>query len=393
MRRAFWFSIRLQAGWFLTALSAEGRRLVPLRPYRILILLLFPLFLLFQSLHWIGFLFDEILFRGYRKTRVKEPLFITGIPRSGTTFVHRTLASDTNTFTSFKTWEALFAPSITQRKIIHALSRIDNWIGGPIHALLRFLTKRLFGGLDHIHPVNLDAPEEDYLSLLPVGGCFIMVLLFPASISTWQLGRFQEMPKKDRQTLVHFYKSMIKKHLYLSDPTQYFLSKNAAFASWIPDLRRTFPDARFIACIRNPDSALSSQLSSLRSGIAFFGTAPAADFFSYQFQTVFAHSYRVLAEQKQSFLPDRLAIIEQSQLKENAPHILSQAMTRLCIPISDTLKTHLGSLPTEPAESKHKHTPLTDAHGPDEYSPLMDRLYVDIMEGSHLIHLNTGHGN
>jgi hypothetical protein len=48
------------------------------------------------------------------------------------------------------------------------------------------------------------------------------------------------------------------------------LSKNAAFAPLAGSLRDTFPDARFLVCLRTPTETLPSQLSSVESGVRLF---------------------------------------------------------------------------------------------------------------------------
>ena len=205
MKRAIWLSIRLHLTWLAEAFGKRGRQLAPLTLRRIGILLfIIPAGIALQIIHWIGFFLDELFFRSYRDVGIKEPLFITGIPRSGTTFVHRTLSRDTAQFTTFRTWEAILAPSITERKVIQAISWCDKRIGRPLHRLLDHWTRKLTGGFADIHEVGLKSPEEDYLTLLPVGGCFIMVLAFPASRNIWQLGRFQEIPDDQRATSIIF---------------------------------------------------------------------------------------------------------------------------------------------------------------------------------------------
>ncbi|MEX0323606.1 MAG: sulfotransferase [Puniceicoccaceae bacterium] len=387
MTRAFWLSIRLHLTWLAEALGKRGRQLAPLTLRRILILLIFvPAGLLLQLVHWIGFLLDELFFRDYHEVEIKEPLIITGIPRSGTTFIHRTLSRDSGQFTTFRTWEAILAPSITERKVLQAISLCDEQVGRPLHRFLDYLTEKLTGGFADIHEVGLKAPEEDYLTLLPVGGCFIMVLAFPASRSIWQLGRFHEIPDEHRATLVSFYQACLKKHLYCAGPGKRLLSKNAAFGSWLTELRQTFPDARYIFCIRAPSKALSSQLSSLRSGLEFFGTMPAADVVSLELQTVFAHVYRILLDETHSFLIDRLAIIDQSQLKEETSALLESSLRQLCIPISDELKTILIEAGEESQKHKsgHQHVPLVAKTGPTEFNSLVNDIYEEILRHPYL---------
>ena len=382
MRNAFLLSIRLHLLWFFEAFESRGRFLAPVGLRRLLLLLvLYPLFLFLQLLHWIGFLLDELFFRDYREVEIKEPLFVIGVPRSGTTFVHRAISADQDQFTTMETWEALLAPSITGRKLVRALSRLDRKAGGPLHKLLDALTERLTGSFNHIHAVGLHAPEEDYLSLLPAAGCFILVLAFPASRSLWQLGRFQELPDDQRAILVGFYKRCLQKHLYCAPPGRRLLSKNAAFGSWLPDLRFAFPDARYLFCIREPRSSLSSQLSSIRSGLEFFGTTRAADTYSLEFQTVFAHIYRILLDEKQSFLVDRLAIIDQGRLRQDTANVLEQSLRQVCVPLTDSLRQAIAAAAEagEEAGSGHAHSPLTAKSGPDEFNSLVRHIYEDIL--------------
>lgn len=386
MRRAFLLSVRLHFTWFFESFGKRGRELAPLGLRRLLLLLvLFPLYLLIQGVHWLGFLADEIFFRKYRRIVVKDPLFVTGIPRSGTTFIHRTLARDTGQFTTFTTWEAVLAPSICERKIVHAVAIIDSAVGRPLHRLIRALTRRLTGKFDHIHSVALTAPEEDYLALLPAGGCFILILAFPASQSLWTLGRFHEAPDEHREVMVGFYKACLQKHLYVAGPGKRLLSKNAAFASWLPDLRTTFPDGRYLMCIREPRAALSSQLSSLRPGVEFFGTLPASEILTLEFQTVFAHAYRILQEEKNSFLVDHLAVIDQRNLKADTRGVLKSSLRQLAVPYTPELEKAVEEAHQSSREhqSSHQHTPLSGKSGPAEFGSMVLKIYEDILHNPH----------
>lgn len=383
MRSAFLLSIRLSAAWYVEAFGSLGRFAAPLRARRLAVLLIgFPLFGLFQTVHWIGFLIDEILFRGYRKVPVRNPLFITGVPRSGTTFLHRTLSRDSSQFRTFQTWEAVLAPSITERKLLRLLSRLDRFLGRPLQRLVEGLTRRLAGGLDDIHKVDLTAPEEDYLTLLPASGCFILSLAFPSSPSVWLLARFQDMPEERRAVLVRFYHRCLQKHLYVHGTQCRLLSKNAAFASWVPDLRQVFPDARFLFCIREPQSVLSSQLSSVRSGMRLFDTEPALDTFSLEFQTVLAHAYRVLRDEMRSFLPDHLAILDQADLKGHTGELLTIALKRLCVDLTPDLVAAITEADALSRQyvSRHHHAPVRAKSGPQEFQTCVQPLYEEMIQ-------------
>ena len=74
----------------LTSPRHDGRRLTGF----LLVLGAIPLLVAVQLLHWLTFLLDEIFYRGYRDVPVRQPLFVLGPPRTGTTHLHRVLSED-----------------------------------------------------------------------------------------------------------------------------------------------------------------------------------------------------------------------------------------------------------------------------------------------------------
>ncbi|MEM8867667.1 MAG: sulfotransferase, partial [Verrucomicrobiota bacterium] len=321
---------------------------------RVLFLLIaFPVFCKLQLLHWLCFIFDAIFFPGYRKVRIERPLFISGIPRSGTTFVHRSLAHDER-FTSFTTWEAILAPSIIQRKLIRALARLDRALGAPVTQFIQVATRKLAGDFNNIHKVGLDAAEEDYLSLLPIGGCFILLLAFPFATELRQLANFDQAPAARRERLLRAYQRLIQKHLYCAAPGSVFLSKNAAFASWVPALQSQFADARFILCVREPASALSSQLSSIQSAGSLFGTDPASAQSAQTFAELFAHNYTLLTEVCCHARPEKLALIDQGDLKQDSAAMLRACLAQLQIEPTQSMEAAFDQIPTQ-NQASHLH--------------------------------------
>ena len=95
---------------------------------RIAFLALFYLIWVPGSLvHWFCFWLDDIFFPAHKTQPIEKPLFILGNLRSGSTFLHRLLSRDSETFTSLTTWDpasikniwavsciASFSPSIAR---------------------------------------------------------------------------------------------------------------------------------------------------------------------------------------------------------------------------------------------------------------------------------------
>jgi hypothetical protein len=240
----------------------------------LLLLFLVPLFLIIQSVHWIGFFLDAVLFPGYRKVEIREPLFIVGLPRSGTTFLHRVFSRDAERFTTTRLWELLFAPSITERKILGGFGALNRALGRPLSKLGKWGERRGLAWLDVIHEVSLDDPEEDYFLLLPVFACFLLVVPFPYHDAVWSLARFDLLPAAERRRILGFYKAAVQRHLYVAGPDKQLLSKNPSFTPFLESLKEAFPDARFLCCVREPTEVVPSLLSSIRTGADLFGYDP-----------------------------------------------------------------------------------------------------------------------
>jgi len=238
----------------------------------LLVLLALPLFLLWQLLHWIGLAIDELLFRGYRRIEITEPLFIVGPPRTGTTHLHHVLSADSR-YTSFRTWECLFGLSVSARYLILGCGRLHRALGSPFEWLGKKLRTRMFASMEDIHPIRLDDPEEDFLALMPIMACFLMLVPLPSARWLLSIARCDtELSRRDQQRLMKYYRRAIQKHLYVfGGEEKRFLSKNASFPGSVGALLREFPDAKLIATVRDPLSVVPSQLSSLRPALELCG--------------------------------------------------------------------------------------------------------------------------
>jgi hypothetical protein len=383
-------SLRLYFRWFCQAFTPAGRTAAPLNARRLVILLLgFPLFLLLQLCHWAFLALDNLFFPQYRQVTLTRPLFILGMPRSGTTFLHRTLALDRRQFTTFTTWETLLAPSLTQRHLIRGLAGLDKRLGAPVQRTLKMFTRQATRDLSGVHAVGLKAPEEDYLALLPAAACFILVLAFPWAPELWNLQRFhRQMPSAERRRLLAFYKSLLQRHLAFHGSQKTLLSKNAAFGSWLADLRHTFPDARFLVCVREPLTAFSSQLSSLEGGRDLFHADPQDTLFPPNFATIFEETYADLRDKVQNDPAGHHAVIDQQALKTHGLTLVPAALNRLGYALSDTplaelQRTHHA--PDEPGTG-HSHAPRDYNISSASFSETVHQAYAVLQQAQTFKH-------
>lgn len=275
---------------------------------RIVIMLCFwPLFLLVQSINGVALALDYLLFPAFRYVNVTAPVFVVGVPRSGTTFLHRLLAKDTR-FTTTALWELVFAPSITQRYFWYALGYLDGKLGSPGRRVLMFVEKHLLGGLDGIHSTGLFDPEEDYLALMPYWGCFLLVLVVP-SAELWDLGRLdQKGREEEKQRLMKAYQRFVQRHLFFHGQDRVLLSKNPSFTHWLQTLADYFPDAQFIACVRTPTESVPSQINSILIGARIFDGRDTQAYWKQQFLSMLQAYYQHIARVGDILPPQRWAL-------------------------------------------------------------------------------------
>jgi hypothetical protein len=232
-------------------------------------------YVILELIHWIGLLLDEILFPGYKQVEIRQPVFILGVPRSGTTFLHRVMAQDEKRFTCMKLWEVLFAPSIVEKKLFLALGAIDRALGEPGKRFLAAMEKRRFRELSKMHPLSLFEPEEDDPILIHIFSSVFLFSALPFPDLFRPLVRFDsELSEKDQKRIMSFYCACLKRHLYVFGKKRRFLSKNPAFSPKVEALKRNFPDCKIVCTIRDPVHVVPSLDSLLSRFYGFFCDPP-----------------------------------------------------------------------------------------------------------------------
>lgn len=213
-----------------------------------------------QLIHRLFFLLDDIFFPAHKTQVIERPLFILGNLRSGSTFLHRLLSRDSETFTSLTTWDIYLTPSVTQKKITQIIARLDNQLGGYLHRALHAFDSATLGKLK-IHQISFFQPEEDENILLHIWDSFWVSFLFPFMDELPNYRHFDEaLSPKHKKRIMAFYKSMLQRHMYATGK-KYFVAKNPAFSPKIETLLEFFPDARIIYLARNPLDMLPSTIS------------------------------------------------------------------------------------------------------------------------------------
>ncbi|MGB2955995.1 MAG: sulfotransferase [Anaerolineales bacterium] len=274
-----------------------------------ILLLSLVIYLPAEFLIWSGLTLDEIFYPTYREIEIKQPVFIIGNPRSGTTFLQRLLAMDSYSFTSMRTWEIFGAPSILMRKVFHFAVKIGRAIGVSISRRIKRL-ESLWQESDAIHRLAIRAPEEDENLLIHI---FSTMKIWSFAAMTDEVYPYiyhdEKISPEEKERIMDFYESCIQRHLFNNGGVEkHYLSKNPNFSPMIDTLLSKFPDAKFIYLIRNPLNAVPSHISLKEREWQMLGS-PLEEYACRDFILDLAEYWYKYPLQKLRELPENQAII------------------------------------------------------------------------------------
>lgn len=200
---------------------------------------------------------DNIFFSRYRKIEVKNPLFIIGHPRSGTTFLHH-LLTQTNEAAAFKCWHLLF-PALTARVLFKPL----------VH-------KAIKSGRDVVmpeetgHKVSLgQVEEEEMLFLNTYDTQFVPAGLLGLDHQEYpELMFHDQQSEKRRLSSLDFLTGCFQRQIMYTGKSQIIAQMHFS-THRLKTLLEYYPDAKFVYIVRNPHHVVPSFLSLLHKSIEF----------------------------------------------------------------------------------------------------------------------------
>ncbi|MCJ7735602.1 MAG: sulfotransferase [Anaerolineales bacterium] len=241
---------------FFKAEGTPGR----LSPKRFFInLFIFLFYPIWQLSIRIAYLLDNLIYPGYQDQTVREPIFIVGNFRSGTTFLHRLMSKDEQS-TSFTSWELYLAPSVVGRHFYRWLMKINYAIGNPAKRIIEIFN-RIVEKESYMHKIGLTEVEEDGQIFFHIWSSFHLLAFFPFPNLIKKYIYYDDLiPREEKERDMRYYSEIIKKHIYSHGGRRY-ISKNPSHSPRVKTLHQQFPDAKFINLVRNPLEVIPSSIS------------------------------------------------------------------------------------------------------------------------------------
>ncbi len=313
------------------------------------------LFLLFLTFVVLGRALDHILFSGFRRQRVTQPVFIIAPPRSGTTLVQNLFSLDTDRFVHLKMYQTIF-PAVCYQRCFDVLGGMDGILGRPVARLLGWCEKKWFGGWDDMHKMRLNQPEEDDALFLYAFASEAIFLLFPFIQELWEAGFPDALPTEKRHRLMSYYRSCLQRHLYANGPTRTLLSKATQSSGTVESLMAEFPDARFITIIRHPYKSVASHVSLFvpvwqahSPDIAKDGPVSKA------YGQLAVEWYKHLFQFRKKIDPARYHCIDYRELVRDPGAVVAEVYAHFGWTMSDAMRARLEEATQRQGEFKSKH--------------------------------------
>lgn len=176
---------------------------------------------------------------------VRSPVFVLGLPRTGTTFLHRLLSLDPGVRSPLM-WELLAPVPVAAKNGFDDEMKVDlEKRRKYVHKLIAFRKTLGDNALQHIHEIGADLPEECILALtdeLPIH----MSLLYSCYIN-WE--RFFAISSDCVSNAYSYYKKVLQLLSWqigeTEDPRRWVL-KCPIHLYYIKEIARVFPDAKLV---------------------------------------------------------------------------------------------------------------------------------------------------
>lgn len=175
---------------------------------------------------------------------VRVPLFITGMPRSGSTFLHELLAQDPALRVP-RVWEVMFPLKTPVRTARDPRIRKT--------AACLWLFRRIARRADAVHPLRAETPQE----------CVAIhsyALLSEEFLTTCRVPAYESFLHAADLIPAYAWQRRFLQHLQSGEPARRWVLKSPDHAYGLDAIFSVFPDARIVQTHRNPADVLKSSI-------------------------------------------------------------------------------------------------------------------------------------
>lgn len=244
-----WTSFRIALAAAISAQGVTIRQRASMLAFLVRELLFLPI--------WAAFwLLDEVIYPQYHNQKIKEPIFIVSQPRSGTTFLLRTLSEDKNSFLSVKHFEWRY-PYISFWRIVEFI-RLRNWF----EARSYWPNTELGRKCEKIHNHVLGNYEEFGIFLEErFYHHYFVFRRFPFDAVLERVSQFDNLSENSRNQMVTTFLRVVQKVYFHRGKGEIFLAKENENVEFCREVLSRLEAARVLMICRDPQPMLDSYLT------------------------------------------------------------------------------------------------------------------------------------
>lgn len=176
---------------------------------------------------------------------IQRPVFITGMPRSGSTFLHELMVEDPENRAP-RVWEVMFPIPVQDVR-----SGLDPRIRKAEASLWWF--RRLAPLADAVYPIRASTPHECV-------GIHSYTMLSQEFVITCRIPAYEAFLRQGNLGPAYVWQKRFLQYLQLSGPPKNWILKSPEHVYGLDHLLSVFPDAVVIQTHRNPLEVLKSSL-------------------------------------------------------------------------------------------------------------------------------------
>ncbi|MCU0847321.1 MAG: sulfotransferase [Spirochaetes bacterium] len=189
--------------------------------------------------------------------KMEDPVFIIGLQRTGTTMLHRLIASDEKNFRFLASWEAINPAPLKEKK----KGREDPRVRMALTAqyALKFMAPDFFA----IHPIDARGPEED---------CLLFDFDFWSTVpeATMRVPSFSNWLEGQDHTGAYEYYKKVLQYLQWQNPGGRWILKTPQHMEHFDEIFKVFPGAKIIQTHRDPSRVVASFCSMVSHAYGVF---------------------------------------------------------------------------------------------------------------------------
>lgn len=190
---------------------------------------------------------------------MEDPVFIVGLQRTGTTMLHRLLASDSANFRFLASWEAINPAPLSGAAKSGKPDRGRLRVANLASRALKYMAPDFFA----IHPIDTLDPEED---------CLLFDYDFRSTVpeATMRVPLFSKWLEEQDHTDAYRYYRKVLRYLYWQNPHGRWILKTPQHMEHFDEIFSVFPDARIIQTHRDPARVVASFCSMVSHAYGVF---------------------------------------------------------------------------------------------------------------------------